>query len=449
MTPTETGTGSSLRHGSMADPTGVEAAYDGETVAGRKSSVNTALTLELPYDASPSATGRPIVITKGESLLDAERTALCTPSQRICMAYLETLTVLDAPPGDVFRPPLYGVEKPLIAASSFDDSFLSAMLPLAGAMSWTDAVDATKTPLYAEWIAYRNGRQAWRSKANYQTTDGYDGSANEAHYRAMLKLSEETNNPTEAAQKEQLARGLAQRGIDLYYMHKAGIGWYGQGGFNSGKLPTIVIAASLLQQTSWLTDINSKISTFDGRAWFAEASYIQPATGIGKNIPLFGNLSMTIPSINPEDLTYVTCAGVGRNCADIGGYCVGKPIPCRGELANFEGEADGDPLGDSSSPTNYQACCTHTGWLSSAMTVWMNPRIENNWPSNASHFLTYMDRVRTAGVTLGSDFGTYADKNNYVHVGYDSQYDIDEAYEAWNTYKACAEARTCTGLGPE
>ena len=447
MTPTETGSGSTLRHGSMADPTTDDAAYDGESLS-VKTDVNTGLTLSLPYTASPSTEGRPIVITKAESLEGADRTTYCNTSQRMCLGYVETLTVLDEPPGDVFRPPLYGIEKPLIDASNFDMSWLSDLAALPSALSWSDAVDAMITPMYAEFIAsWHVGRQAWRSRANYQINRGYPGFAMAAHVRAVMKLSEETNDQTEADQKEQLARSVAQRGIDLYYMHKAGRDWPGFGGFGGGKLTVIVASASLLQQSDWLTTLNTNISTHNGRQYFAETGFIQPAQGFGRDIPLFGHLTTF-----GQGATVFCKVGGNSNCADIGTKCAGSTGGCTALEADYLGRADGEPEGPSGVPTAYQQCCTHGQWLGSAMTVWMNPRIENNWPANADHFLEYMNRSREDGVTVGSEFGTYASTTvtDFTITGFDVDvYDSAEYYEAWDTYKACSEARTCAGLGQE
>ena len=458
MSPASTGTGTSQRNGAMANPTGIQAPYDGEDLGSYKDQFNESLDIALPYAAIPSTNGISNVITiiKAESLSGATRTTRCIASSGAngtCLGLVETLTVLDEPPGDVFRPPLWGSDKTMIAASNFDDSWLSELATVSGQMSWADALSAWQNPAYAEHIGSSwHGRQAWRGD-NYDSTSGYDATWVIPMNRALVKLAEETNNQTEIDQKRLLALAVAQRGIDWYYMHNGRVHWEVNGGFNHGKLVPIVISASLLGQSGWLTTLNSDLDTHDERTiWFAETGYVQLALPAGRNIPLFGYLSATelTPATIPVNSSVFRCdADANPNCADIGTKCAGAGS-CFGYPADYLGRADGDPEGGSGCPANYQSIQTGA-YLGSALAVWLNPRVVTNWPSNAQHWLDYVERSAGDGVTAGYDFGAYCSTttSDYTITGYNSAYDSAEYYTLWNTYKACADAGTCTGIGPE
>ena len=453
MLPEATNVGTSnVRNGAQADAlrmVGQAFTTHGEASMSMER-VDNGMSVSAPHTVSPAQLGRPTVILKSVS----DTGGRCNDSDRVCLDYVETLTILEEPPGNVFRPPFYGTEKPLIPASDFDPSNLPSLPAVGGAMSWDEALATTLSVNVREYISQQNRRQGMTATVNNQVVRGYEQYVNLQQISALLKLTENAQSAGDRAKKRQLALQIAQRGIDLYFIHKNGWGenwnsavnvtngpcgaWVGAGGFGGGKLVPILYAASLLDRRDWVSTVNSNIGTPAGRQCFAETGFIQPAGNTGKAIALFGHLSNSLYS--------VTCSGNNRNCADISGVCNGK-TPCVGRLTDFAAEADGDPLGDSGAPTAYQRCCTHGAWLGSALAVWLNPAVRNSFPENASHFLEYMERTRSLGVEVNADFGIYADKNSWRITGFNaSGYDSDHYYALWDRYKDCSDAGSCPGM---
>jgi hypothetical protein len=437
MTPDSVGIGTSnLRHGAQLDPQNMaDQGFHGEGVAHVMISPTHARTLRVPVTVNAKSLGRPAVIQK--SISNDER---CNTRDRVCLDYVETLTVLERPPGDVFRPPFYGTEKPMYPASSIDLSILPNLERVGSSMSWDEALAHVRHVWPAEYVSAQTGRQGMRARVNYGGVGrGYDGYVHVPQTRALMMLTAAPTNATDAAKKAQLARHIIQRGIDLYYIHKnggdrdygmirntaAGCGaWPALGGFNSNKLVPIVLAANLLGDTDWLAKINATLSTPEGRDCFAETSFIQPAQGIGKNIPLFGHM-------NTRAITRFCDNGSNNNCGS------GWP--------SFDGLQDGGG-GLSSCPTAYQQCCTHGPWLGSALTVWLIPQVRATFPANARHWLEYVERARRTGADAGTHFGSYCSKGNFHVTGWNSGYVHNNFFDVWRAYKACSDAGNCPGL---
>jgi hypothetical protein len=358
---------------------------------------------------------------------------------RICLEYVETLTILDSPPGDVFRPAYFGTNKTMYPNTSFDDSILSGVATVKGAMSWTEARDAFLSVQPQHYVEEWNYRAGYHARINNQVERGYEGFYNETMSRALLKLTEVATGG-DIALKEQAARGLTQLGIDLYAIHtEGGItnppsgeidhesascgAWIAIGGFGSGRLAPILFASELLGQ-SWHTTLNNSMATLNGINCFGETGYIQreDATAIGKNVPLFGH--------------HINNRGLIQYYA--GGSC---------NVINNDMRTDGGYPG-CGSPTSYQQCCTHGNWLGSAMAIWLTPAVYNNFPPNAAHWLGYVDRARATGVSVGADFGSYSNPNNFDVTGFDSNYDPEVHYNSWNAYAACSMrgTRDCAGM---
>jgi hypothetical protein len=102
--------------------------------------------------------------------------------------------------------------------------------------------------------------------------------------------------------------------------------------------------------------------------------------------------------------------------------------------------------GSCGSPTRYQVCCTHGNWLGAAMAIWLTPVVYNNFPANAAHWLEYVDRARSTGVSVGADFGSYSDPGSFKVTGFDSHYDSKMYYSSWDRYRECSKNASCAGL---
>ena len=436
MTPDAINPGTaSLRHGAQQDP-------EGRTGQGftslRPDGVNRMEDLDLsqsvnaPLAIDTGSLGRPTTILKAIDLEDR-----CTNSARQCLSYVETLTVVPAPPGDVFRPPYFGTEKPMLPASDLNLSVLAELAPLATTMSWNEALDAVRSVHLVH--SRRSFQQGMTAAVNQQVDRGYDQFPNMVLNKAMLKLVEAPG--TSRADKEALARYVVQQGIDRFHIHNkplnAGIcgAWEGAGGFNGGNLMPIILAAVMLGRDDWLATVNDNLSTFDGQQCFAETGFIQQnPERRGKGIPTFGHLNTTIYG------NIGSCSGGNRNCASVGGAS-------EASYDLYDGLADGDPLGNSGSPTAYQRCCTHGAWLGAALTAWLTPAVRDAFPDNARHFLSYMERRKRAGDAIGYHFGSYSSTTSDEVTGFDVTFYIDEHFLAmWSAFEGCFEDDSCTGM---
>lgn len=435
MTPAQTGTGDNLRNGAELNPSNSDSqGFNGHV--GNGNTVKTfpsylaSLTLTPPYSYDSATESDPDVIVKSISSPDDD----CGGSSRICLQYVETLTLLSsAPTESVFRPPYFGDSKPdLILASSFDDSILSSVASLESSPTWQEALDGVQST-HLEYTENWNQRQSMHSRINHgDAGKGYEASVALKTGVSLMKLNEVAVSDTDKLLKRRTALAVAQLGIDLRAIHISDTpcfkGWPATGGFGGGKLGPIIFAANLLNQTDWLDEMNTALSSdISSLNCFSETGYIQPALGLGKDIPLFG--------MRPSSYAGTSCSGsVNQNCAS--GFGLGV----------YDGLSDGDLTGTSGSPTTYQKCCTHGYMLATAMSFWMSPKIMENMPSEVNPFLLYMERSRQLGVENGSDFGAYNNRTNYSSVGFDTGYDTQYIYDFWNAYKACADTNSCTGL---
>jgi hypothetical protein len=434
MTPEATGSGGSYRNGAQFGPTNMASknGFDGRSVSSRFGNYQSSLSIATPTTLVPVEIGRPETIMKSV----AENT-LCTSTDRICLKYVETLTVLEAPPGNVFRPAYFGIEKVMYGADQFDPSILSNVAPVSGTISWSQARDTLRSVHPQHYVENQNLRQGYTARINTQTSDGYDGYYVKKLTQALLKLTEEAEG-SDAALKLATAKGLTQLGIDLWAIHTEGgqqnptTGKYdfesaacgaftAQGGFNEGRLAPILFASALLGQ-NWHSVLNETLSTLNGKNCFGETGFVQPrsVTKSGKNIPLFGNMIGSHGIYNYTE---------GGNC----------------NIIDNDYLTDGG-YGSCGSPTLYQGCCTHGGWLGAAMAIWLTPVVYNDFPANAAHWLEYVDRARSAGVSVGADFGSYSDPGSFKVTGFDSGYDSKMYYSSWDRYRECSKNASCAGL---
>ena len=78
---------------------------------------STSKTISVPYTVDTGTLGRPTVVLKARSNPNNVPGHSKCNDDRMCLQYLESLTVVESPPGDVFRPPYFGTEKPMFPAS--------------------------------------------------------------------------------------------------------------------------------------------------------------------------------------------------------------------------------------------------------------------------------------------------------------------------------------------
>jgi hypothetical protein len=436
MTPAATGSGVDYRNGAQFGPTNMGSVngFDGRFISNRFGTYNAALSLTPPVSVRVADDGRPKTIMKAIS-----EDLLCTSESRICLKYVETLTVLDKPPGNVFRPAYFGTEKKMFSASKFRPQVLSSVAPPANTVSWNEAFESVRSLHPQHFVENQNLRQGYTAAINAQVIDGYDGYYGIKINSTLLKLTEIATD-SDVDLKLLTAKGMTQLGIDLWAIHReggltnpttgsynfasAGCGAFtAQGGFNQSRLAPILFASALLGE-NWHTDLNTKFETLNGKNCFGETGFIQPTsvTSIGKSIPLFGN----IPG-NQGIYAYTE----GSNCNLI--------------ATNYL--TDGG-FGRCGTPTAYQQCCTHGHWLGAAMAIWLTPTVRALFPSNAEYWLEYVDRSRRTGAAIGFEFGSYSDPQSLAVTGFNTGYDQKMYYSSWNAYRECSKNNSCVGMAP-
>ncbi len=433
MTPEAYGSGDSYRNGAQFGPTNMASlnGFDGRYERNRFGTYDDTKSLTPPFTINPDQLGRPQIIMKS-----IHEDALANRADRIYLRYVETLTLLDRAPGNVFRPAYFGKQKTMYSAKTFNTSILSNVAPVPNSISWDKAYKVVKSVHPQHYVANQNLRQGYTAKINSQVTDGYDGYYGLSLVPALLKLTERATD-NDSILKDLTARGMTQLGIDLWAIHREGGisnpttaydfksancgAFTAQGGFNQNRLTPILFANALLGR-NWHEQLNTTLATLNGKNCFGETGYIQPisVTSIGKNIPLFGNM------IGTHGIYRYTeggnCNIIATNYLTDGGY------------------------GSCGTPTPYQVCCTHGHWLGTAMAIWLTPAVYNNFPTNAMHWLTYVDRARSTGVTAGTEFGSYSNPDTFDIKGFNTGYDHKMYYQFWDTYKQCSKKQSCAGM---
>ncbi len=415
MTPAQTGSGSGLTNGAVADPSSTDhfqgwngaLDYDGS------------LTVKVPYVVNTSSVGRPVVLMKASSHSSNTSGHTKCNDERMCLEHVEALTIVPSPPGDAFRPPYFGTEKPMIPASRFDMSVLPSLAPTGKEDSYASALSSV-TSVAVDHMWLWTSRQLFHPKLNYGTPhSGYDGYVTQNELGANLTMLIQPRNAAEAAQRELLARRVAQRGIDLYYIFKNGGqdnhpmcgGWFGTGGFGTGRLPTILISTTLLgMQGSWGEHLDQVLSTTEGRQCFSETALIQPPNPRGKNVPLFGHITTSVYSV-----------GSGSKTA-----------------ADPRGLVDGGGNAASACVSAYQACCTSAIFRGGAMAMWLVPAVMERFPAGAAHWLQFVDRT--------TKVGAYCSADSFETTSYTEHYAVPGANELYSKYRACSENYSCAGM---
>lgn len=452
MTPTETGSGTTLRNGAMQDPTGMELQgfhggdYSDDGKLSILTSYDASVMVSPPMIVNIETLGRPSTIIKSDAAPDAT----CNGTDRICISYFETLTVLNTPPGNVFRPPFFGTEKPLIPYSNYDDSILSNVTGI-GTATWSRAYELVQSVHIGAMSALRQPAQGLNAAVNDQTDDGYDAYITQKLNAAILKLAEDPGE--DSALKRSIAISIAQRGIDLYYISKNGANapgspydgygdfstvpcgaWVAAGGYNQGYLTPILFSAALLNKSEWITALNSMLSTRDSKQCFGETGFIQEnVLELGKGVPTFGHLNTDL-YLNIGD-----CNGSNRNCASVGGSSLAS-------YDLYDGLADGDPLSNTGSPTAYQVIVTGENF-GAAIATWLTPAVYDNYPQNAKYWLEFMDRAKRLGDSVGDEyFGSYNNVATYDYNTYKASYIPLGSPDMWTAYKDCIGDQSCAGM---
>jgi len=248
ISPATTGTGATFRNGSMVNPTTQEQAFDG-----RADSFNEGLAISFPYSASV-----------GDSIIVATSNGeyIGTPDENydsLGRSSLETVAILTvvstAPASTAFRPPYVGSSKPVHLVSDLNLSLLPGL----------SSSSVTNLPTLSDQIRrfervqldyiYNPAGQGIHPSQHMAAYGGYHvKSIGEAFSRLCLDDGE--------AALQDLAYGIVQYGIDLYYaMLNGSTVWPTNGGHNHGRKAPMVAAAILLENADMKAQIKEWSNT--------------------------------------------------------------------------------------------------------------------------------------------------------------------------------------------
>jgi cysteine-rich repeat protein len=301
----------------------------------------------LPYTTSP-----------GESIVKT----VSSGGARPCLQTAAVLTVVGSVPPNsgagVFRPPYVGTEKPYYFVNDIHTDFLPSYAPVANAPS-LEWVKDRFSPLQLDHGMGRMGRfiHPVDSMPNYGADIGKD--TGDAALRLML------NDPI--SQKMPALIAYLQYGIDLYYMVLNGQTWPSGGGHRVGEKLVLAFTAVMF-------DDEAMKQTVRNADFFEEDTgmYISDKTGKA----LFG---FHISSSDEEDYwSYLRSRSGNRSVADPYQYIDGG-VPGEG----------------------YQYCCLSQPWKSSALAVYLMPKLQEVWTNPA--FFEYVDRWVLEGVHTQPD----------------------------------------------
>lgn len=309
-----------------------------------------------------------------------------------CLQRATVLTVLDEPPPDlgttVFRPPYYGVDKPLLSTESIRTDLLPSLAPVEKTRSLEQVRDR-----YA--MVQLDHKSNWQGRYlhpadNFRSFDGEDVSNygsdlasdnNDAALALML------DDPVE--DKMPALVNYLQAGIDWYGTVAGGVERKADGGHNVGRKVAVMFAGVLLDDE----DIKAAAARTD-RNTYSENAQVYVSERTGK--PLFGK------SCGQGEYEEVLDDGKGaRDCRDPLGYIDGGEVP--GGI--------------------YQKCCTARAFQGSSLVARLLPGGREVW--NADYFHDYVDRwVASGAITLPDPQQRFPDRNgaNADEGGYGSSF---------------------------
>lgn len=236
------------RNGIMVNPVTQSQGFDDRAAA-----YSSGLNVSLPYTAS---VGDSILVSTSDGEYVGTPDADYDGLDRSDIETIAILTVVSsAPASTAFRPPYAGTSKPTHLVSEVDLSILpglsSASVTNIPALSsqirrWERA--------QIDWLYDPNGQGI--RPAQHQRAYGGNHVRELGEAFARLCLDDGT------VALEDLAYGIIQYGIDLYYAQlNAGTRWPTNGGHNHGRKPAIVAAAILLDNASMKSQIKAWANT--------------------------------------------------------------------------------------------------------------------------------------------------------------------------------------------
>jgi hypothetical protein len=189
-----------------------------------------------------------------------------TKSETVIKAAAVLTSVLTMPPGDAFRPPYAGTEKPMFKFADIRWELLPRLSPAGEVPSWQEFERYLERP----WIDHL---MSWSQQQLVPNENGPPYGREHARIISIASVMLSLDVPKQ--QKEKLAIGLIQRGIDLYGLAMKGGYWNEGGGHSSGRKWPIVFAGIMLNKPQFqnLPDtafFQEDTQTYYGKGWFGQ-----------------------------------------------------------------------------------------------------------------------------------------------------------------------------------
>ena len=434
--PLKSGIGATTVNGLMDNINTMD--FGGFPFTGSGRSFNETYALETPHNFDTSAfpkNNRNIgthTIFKGVShpqnaIIDqaTDPSRKCSNTYRMCEEGIFSLTLLSAPPGDVFAPPFFGDTRPMVDASVFNENLLPNLAPVANMMSFKNAYNTVRFSRIANANKNLNARESHYGEVNVNGSRGYPGYWLQTQWDAVMRTATEPGDNNEAALRLKAAKAISQQAIDLYAIFSEGGNkgssnelcgaWIANGGFGQGRLGMTIIGLSLIEKSDWLANINTVMSSFLGNQCFGESMMIQPPNPAGRNEPLFGALSSAVYTVSPTNKT----------------------------AADPQGWRDGSGNAVSTCGSQYQPIVTG-GMVGETMAILSFPAAYEHWPANFSHFFDYMDRSFANGDTTSAY--AYCTENSSALKNFSLSYVPSSAIDMWQSYYTCGRQKNCAGF---
>ena len=345
VTPAPTGSGGSLRNGSMVNPVNGDQGYDG-----RVSKFSDSVSVSFPT-----------TLTNGQSLVSMESrgsasdcpsgglediSGYCvSPGHGFLLRASALTAVSEVPPADAFRPSFSGDKKTSYYAGNLKRSLLPKLA--LGTRPAASVVAESATHFQHPWVDHRSG---WTGRAMHpiRNMPNYGREIGKIVSRGALLLMLDYTD----AELEPLLINYVQLGIDLQGMSEAGTSWHADGGHGNARKWPILFAGIMLDQDALK---NSAVVTGeDGHTYFGTVA----SKNAGQDkVALFGADCTSSYQANG-------CSGSGSK-------------DCR------------DPAGAIDACSDYRNCCTSRTWVGEALAA----RIMGAaplWKNDA--FFDYVDR---------------------------------------------------------
>jgi hypothetical protein len=282
-----------LRHGSMI----VQKASDKEGFDSRPKNFDPSLTTVYPCTLQPNQS---LVSTISNETfpvdaLDAPLLFTAEKKGALCLNSAAILTSLDkAPPGDAFRPPYAGSDKPIYETKNLQWAILPKLQPAGTVPSWSDFERYFQRP----WLDNIN---AWFYQFTMPNENQPTYGREWSRVTAMASLMLMFDVPQE--QKQKLMIGMVQLGIDEAALAKLGDNWPGDGAHWGGRKWPILFAGLMLgdgdlQTVPPATIFEEDQQTYYGRGYAGQAVLYQM---VFHTFPVPPYEEKTPDTWNPED----------------------------------------------------------------------------------------------------------------------------------------------------